>query len=272
MQTFERVLWRSLRGNLFMNKAEIEEPVIDPSTDTVVEKNVFCIFAHGREILAKIKKIAESLGGTLHPIDPSSDRRRDALIDVTHRIEELNSVLSNTKQTRRQELSRIAENLTAWMTIVKKEKATYHTLNHFNYDQNRKCLIAEGWCPTNEINAIQTALRGVTERSGSMVPSILNELDTRREPPTFHRTNKFTAGFQNIVDAYGMARYREVNPGLFTVISFPFLFAVMFGDVGHGILVLLVGLYLVLNERKLARVEGEVGFFCLLHIYSSSLC
>jgi V-type H+-transporting ATPase subunit a len=96
MQTFERVLWRSLRGNLYMNASEIDEAIgTGVDEEDAVDKNVFAVFAHGREIVNKIRKISESMGATLYDIDPSEEARRDALLDVTGRIEDLNNVSIN---------------------------------------------------------------------------------------------------------------------------------------------------------------------------------
>lgn len=42
-------------------------------------------------------------------------------------------------------------------------------------------------------------------------------IETKENPPTYNKTNVFTQGFQNLIDAYGIASYHEANPGIFPV-------------------------------------------------------
>ncbi|OAP59072.1 hypothetical protein AYL99_06370 [Fonsecaea erecta] len=260
LPAFERILWRTLRGNLYMNQSEIPEPIINPENNEEIQKNVFVIFAHGKEIIAKIRKISESLGADLYNVDENSDIRRDQIHEVNTRLSDLASVLRNTKNTLDAELSAIARSLAAWMIVIKKEKAVFNALNMCSYDQARKTLIAEAWCPTNTLPQIRRTLQDVNDRAGLSVPTIVNQIKTNRTPPTYNKTNKFTEGFQTIINAYGTAKYQEVNPGLYTIVTFPFLFAVMFGDFGHGCLMAMAAAAMIYWEKPLARSKQDELF------------
>ncbi|GJC85904.1 V-type proton ATPase subunit a [Colletotrichum liriopes] len=261
--SFERILWRTLRGNLYMNQSEIPEPLVDPTNNEEINKNVFVIFAHGKEILAKIRRISESMGAEVYNVDENSDLRRDQIHEVNARLNDVQNVLRNTQQTLNAELTQISQALSAWMVLVTKEKAVYNTLNLFSYDRARRTLIAEGWCPTNDLPLIRSTLQDVTNRAGLSVPSIINEIRTNKTPPTYIKTNKFTEAFQTIVNAYGTPTYQEVNPALPVIVTFPFLFAVMFGDLGHAVIMVSAALAMIYWEKPLKKVTFEL--FAMLY-------
>jgi len=50
---------------------------------------------------------------------------------------------------------------------------------------------------------IEDALQRATVDSKSQLNTIFQVMQTKESPPTFYETNKFTAAFQEIVDAYG---------------------------------------------------------------------
>ncbi|XP_036362341.1 V-type proton ATPase 116 kDa subunit a1 isoform X3 [Octopus sinensis] len=254
---FERMLWRVCRGNVFLKQAEIEPPLEDPVTGDHVYKSVFIVFFQGDQLKSRVRKICEGFRATLYPCPETQAERREMAMGVITRIEDLNTVLGQTQDHRHRVLVAAAKNIKVWFIKVRKIKAIYHTLNMFNLDVTQKCLIAECWCPVADLDRIQQALRRGTERSGSSVPSILNRMVTKQEPPTYNRTNKFTEAFQAIVDAYGVASYREVNPAPFTIITFPFLFAVMFGDAGHGFLMTLFAVWMIVREKVLSTKKGD---------------
>ncbi|XP_040918079.1 V-type proton ATPase 116 kDa subunit a isoform X4 [Toxotes jaculatrix] len=262
--TFERMLWRVCRGNVFLRQADIEEPLEDPTTGDQVHKSVFIIFFQGDQLKNRVKKICEGFRATLYPCPETPQERKEMLAGVNARIEDLQMVLNQTEDHRQRVLQAAAKTVRVWFIKVRKMKAIYHTLNLCNIDVTQKCLIAEVWCPVSDLDSIQFALRRGTEKSGSTVPSILNRMQTKQTPPTYNKTNKFTSGFQNIVDAYGIGSYREINPAPYTIITFPFLFAVMFGDLGHGVLMTCAALYLVLRESRLIAQKNDNEMFSMV--------
>jgi hypothetical protein len=87
------------------------------------------------------------------------------------------------------------------------------TPSSFSHPQ---CIVARGWVPTSLLPAVQSLLASVASRPNS---AIIHAIPCGLPKPTYFNTNKFTAGFLGIVEAYGVANYQEVNPGMCLCVS-----------------------------------------------------
>uniref|UniRef100_A0A8C0J8Q2 V-type proton ATPase subunit a n=1 Tax=Chelonoidis abingdonii TaxID=106734 RepID=A0A8C0J8Q2_CHEAB len=252
--SFERLLWRACRGYLIANFVEMAEPMEDPATGESITWVIFLISYWGEQIGQKIRKISDCFHCHMYPYADREADRLEVLSGLLTQINDLNTVLGETEQYLSQVLQKVVLMLPAWRMKVQKMKAIYLILNQCSFNVIEKCLIAEVWCPVRDLPQVQEALR-----HGS-VRSFVHRIPSSESPPTLIRTNKFTASFQSIVDAYGIASYQEVNPAPYTIITFPFLFAVMFGDVGHGLLMFLFALWMVLAESspRLREARNEI--------------
>lgn len=252
LAAFERLLFRATRGNMFLRSVPVGA-VDDPTTGERQEKSVYVVFFAGERAKQKILKICEAFGANRYPFPEGIERQREMSTEVNSRLRELHMTLEAGERLRETALRGAAVELEGWTNRVRREKGIYHTLNKFNVDVTRKVLMGEAWVPASERRRVQAALQVAAARANSMVGTVFQPVVTYESPPTYHRTSKVTSAFQEIVDAYGIARYREANPAVFTIVSFPFLFAVMFGDIGHGVLMLMFAGFLVLSEKKLGK-------------------
>ncbi len=167
-----------------------------------------------------------------------------------------------------EEAERLASPLVDWIAAIQAERAVTAALTKCHRVPSSSTSTLAGWVPTHCVDKVRDAVIHAVADLG-VTPAVF---ETPKPPrgekvPSRFEMNELTGVFQSVVDTYGVPAYREANPGLFTVVTFPFLFGVMYGDVFHGSVIALFGLLLVWMQDSTASdiKRGRTNLFSMLH-------
>jgi len=267
---FERLLFRVSRGNAFAQFYEIPQLIEDPSTGDRMKKHVFAVTYMGEQLSRRISRIIAHSGATEYPLPATPSQVLSMERDIRAKLQDAIAVLERTDQEISDLLSSLAiDPATAqqtpvrspyhnWLTALQRERAICNVMKQCEQESpSSKVLTLEGWCPSDELTLLSQALTQAVQQSQAKqaVIQVFDHPPNHATPPTYFKMTMFTSSFQGIVDTYGTPRYKEINPGVFTIISFPFLFGVMYGDIGHGTMLLIFALWMLWNERKFLELE-----------------
>jgi V/A-type H+-transporting ATPase subunit I len=89
------------------------------------------------------------------------------------------------------------------------------------------------------------------------------EDDKRIQPPTKLKNKRFFKPFEMFVEMYGLPTYRSIDPTPILGFTYAFLFGVMFGDLGQGLL-LSLGAWIMSRfnpKNRLYKIATRLGLF-----------
>ncbi|HVP95631.1 V-type ATP synthase subunit I [Methanoregula sp.] len=101
-----------------------------------------------------------------------------------------------------------------------------------------KVFVAEGWVPADRAKGISEALDKVT--GGKVFVTELPVDPHHDAVPVEYNNPSFAKPAQMLMDIYSRPMYTEVDPTLMLAIVFPIFFGLILGDVGYGILLLIM--------------------------------
>ncbi|MHA1730077.1 MAG: V-type ATP synthase subunit I [Promethearchaeota archaeon] len=135
---------------------------------------------------------------------------------------------------------------------------------------SRNIIKVKGYVPTNIEKKLITALKSQFKNNIRIESLVIERSDPYEEKekdgeeekeekffnkeestaPTLLKLGSIVKPFSGLVKLYGTTNYSEIDPSIFLVITFPIIFGLMFGDIGHGLVLIIAGIIGWLKNRK----------------------
>ena len=252
----------------FYNISIDKENLVYDEDKYLNNKQIFLIVIEGQNPFLKIKNNLEIFNCQTYRITNILNIRKD-LESIKAQIDEQKKIvfdseknLLNLVKNRISPVRGIGRNYKSlyalFRTFCKREKYIYMNMNRCK--EVNSFYIGDVWIPETAFDNLNNKIKDlIKDNEDILLPEFYDSDNSNAKLRTYFQMDDFVYPFQTIVDTYGIPRYKEVNPGLFSIISFPFLFGIMFGDIGHGFLLLLFSLYIELNSEKIKNSDSVLN-------------
>ncbi|MCI4354226.1 MAG: ATPase [Thermoplasmata archaeon] len=110
-------------------------------------------------------------------------------------------------------------------------------------ERGRGAVLA-GWTPAARLSSLSTRLA----EEGAAIVELPHP--PAGDAPTLIRGSRVARSVRPLVDTFATVPYRDLDPALFAGASFVLMFGMMFGDVGGGLLLVALGLYIARTKRR----------------------
>jgi len=137
---------------------------------------------------------------------------------------------------------------------LKVEEAVFRT---------KKLVHIVGYVPQRFLPELENHLKRFLEDRFILFPE---SQTVNEDPPTFLRNPRLIKPFEVITKLYGLPNYDEADPTPFMAVTFPLIFGLMFGDLGHGLILFFGGLLFSLiikspeEWRSFSKILTACGF------------
>lgn len=164
----------------------------------------------------------------------------------------------NELRERQKELKNNAQLADAKMLEYLRRCAAWLNYESQIYDMYKYVIVLEhtyyisGYVPCDEVEHVKNAL-AILPGVRLCRDSELEDAETPpdRKPPVKLKNNWLFRPFEMFVDMYGLPEYGDLDPTGFVAITYAVLFGIMFGDVGQGILLGLIGYFVMYKKMHM---------------------
>lgn len=226
-------------------KIEIENMDVIMSKIEEEENSVWIVYFTTKEFEAKVDSYFNVMKFERMWISKEIDGvPKDMIKKIDYAIEEKKNEIETQKKYIQDMKNEYESTLVyIYRQLVELEKVNY-IKKYFAHDNNHNFYLI-GWMPDSELKEILPKL----SKEKDLQYKIKNHDEVANTPPTHLKNNKIISKFEKIVEMYGVPNYSETDPTVFVAITAFLMFGFMFGDVGQGLCIVIIGL--ILSKRKI---------------------